>query len=56
MKKKAAKKLSLHRETVAQLEKPELELAAGGAYTARCQYSGYGTCGTCESVCTTNYC
>lgn len=56
MKKKATKKLSLHRETVAQLEKTELHLAAGGAYTDRCQYSGQGTCGTCEGVCTTNYC
>lgn len=55
MKKKLTKKLSLHRETLVQLES-DLQLAAGGAYTARCTYSGYGTCGTCESVCTTNYC
>lgn len=55
MKKKLTKKLSLHRETLAQLEQPDLQLAAGGA-TAWCQYSGYRTCGTCEATCTTNYC
>lgn len=57
MKKKNAKKLSLHRETLAQLEQPDLRLAAGG-YTARCLYSeGQQTCTTCDNqTCTTNYC
>jgi len=55
VKKKTTKKLSLNRETLTQLEEPVLERVAGG-YTERCTYSGYWTCGTCESVCTTNYC
>lgn len=56
MKKKDIKKLSLHRETLTQLENTDLQAVAGG-YTARCQYSnGQATCTTCEGVCTTNYC
>lgn len=56
MKKTTTKKLSLHRETLAQLEQPDLHLVAGGVYTDRCPYSGQNTCNTCEGVCTTNYC
>lgn len=55
MKKKLTKKLSLHRETLTQLEQPELQLAAGGA-TLRCEYSGYQTCATCGQTCGTNLC
>lgn len=53
--KKPLKKITLHRETLLQLDPGKLEKALGG-YTPRCQYSGYGTCGTCEATCTTNYC
>ena len=53
--KKTVKKMALNRETLVDLEQ-SLVKVAGGEYTARCQYSGYWTCGTCESVCTTNYC
>lgn len=52
--KKTVKKLVLNRETLVDLE-DNLRQVAGG-YTARCQYSGYGTCLTCEPTCTTNYC
>jgi hypothetical protein len=52
--KKTVKKLVLNRETLVDLEQ-SLRQVAGGI-TLRCQYSGYQTCGTCESVCTTNYC
>ena len=55
MKKKELRKLVLNRETLAELDRSELWQAAGGA-TRFCPYSGYITCGTCESVCTTNYC
>jgi hypothetical protein len=57
LKKKFTKKLALHRETLVNLEKDELEQAAGG-YTARCQYSdGQRTCTTCDNnTCTTNFC
>jgi hypothetical protein len=51
--KKTMKKLALNRETLVDLE--HLGKVAGGI-TLHCQYSGYGTCGTCESVCTTNFC
>jgi hypothetical protein len=53
--KKNQKKLVLNRETLTKLDKTDLQEVAGG-YTPRCQYSGYATCNTCESVCTTNYC
>jgi hypothetical protein len=53
--KKKIQKLVLNRETLRELSQHNLELAQGG-YTLRCQYSGYGTCGTCEATCTTNYC
>lgn len=55
MKKKPLSKLVLNRETLVELDRMSLGNAAGG-YTPRCQYSGYGTCGTCEATCTTNFC
>ncbi len=48
--------LTLHRETLRALNTQKLEPAVGLAYTARCQYSGYATCGTCMETCGTNYC
>jgi hypothetical protein len=64
--KKKSKKLALHRETIAALDQHSLGLAEGGTNSAGhsycyacsvgCPYSGYGTCNTCEGVCTTNYC
>lgn len=55
--KKKLKKLVLNRETLAELDRPELQAAAGGATGARaCPYSGYRTCTTCQATCTTNYC
>lgn len=53
--KKKIQKLALNRETLHELDRPELRQAVG-AYTLRCPYSGYATCNTCESVCTTNFC
>jgi hypothetical protein len=52
--KKTVKKLALNRETLVDLEQSLVKVAGG--ITTHCQYSGYGTCDTCESVCTTNYC
>ena len=52
--KKTVKKMALNRETLVDLEQSLVKVAGG--ITLRCQYSGYATCGTCESVCTTNYC
>lgn len=63
--KKKLKKLTLHRETLIELDRTELGWAAGGtAYTCpsftcypdNCQWSGRATCTTCEITCTTNYC
>ena len=58
MKKKLPKKLSLNRETLALLEQPALQEAAGGvtATCGGCQFSGRQTCGTCQVTCTTNFC
>jgi natural product precursor len=53
--KKKIKKLTLNRETLLELDRPELRQAVGG-YTLHCQYSGYNTCNTCEATCTTNFC
>lgn len=55
MKKKDLKKLTLHRETLAELDRLNLVNVEGGA-TTLCQYSGYRTCTTCQATCTTNYC
>lgn len=66
--KKNFKKLSLHRETLAELDRPELGRVEGGTgytnytcpsftcYPDNCWYSGRATCTTCEMTCTTNYC
>ena len=68
--KKRTKKLVLNRETLAGLDRSDLQGAAGGvsyvgcytyqAYSCqpnRCPYSeGRNTCFTCEGTCTTNYC
>jgi hypothetical protein len=53
--KKKIQKLVLNRETLRGLDRHVLEQAQGG-YTSLCQYSGYRTCNTCESTCTTNFC
>ena len=57
MKKKAPKKLTLHRETLTQLDL-ENENVAGGvtATCGGCQFSGRQTCGTCVVTCTSNFC
>jgi len=53
--KKQMKKLVLSRETLVSLE-ANLGQVAGG-YTTFCQYSGYGTCTTCDNqTCGTNFC
>lgn len=65
--KKQIKKLALHRETLADLDRLSLRLADGGTGVSAhscymtcgscdCTYSDRGTCGTCEGTCTTNYC
>lgn len=59
--KKNIKKLALHRDTLADLDRLSLRLADGGTadsgyMTCYCQYSNRRTCGTCEMTCTTNYC
>ncbi len=65
--KSKTKKLTLHRETLTELDRTQLDPAAGGAtgrytcisftcYPGICDYSGRRTCFTCEMTCTTNYC
>ncbi|HEV2854735.1 MAG TPA: class I lanthipeptide [Thermoanaerobaculia bacterium] len=67
MKKNRLKKLTLHRETLAELDRPELGLVAAASdqytcpsftcYPDICQYSrGRATCTTCNLTCNTNYC
>ena len=62
MKKKDIKKLSLTRETLAQLDPSTLPRAAGGTdeteMTCICPFSyGRRTCDTCDNdTCTSNYC
>lgn len=65
MKKKHLRKLALHRETLAELDRAHLQEVAGGTqytcpsftcYPANCDFSGRATCLTCEMTCTTNYC
>jgi hypothetical protein len=55
MKKRNQKKLALHRETLAQLEQPDLQQVAGALTRVGC-FSGYQTCASCEVTCTTNRC
>jgi hypothetical protein len=62
--KKNLKKLALHRETLAELDRPSLGGAAGPqptyAFTCfpyGCEYSRVQqTCATCNLTCTTNLC
>lgn len=65
--KKKLKKLALHRETLAELDRSDdLQGVAGGAtmntcpsytcYPANCDFSGRNTCATCQLTCTTNLC
>lgn len=62
--KKTFKKLALHRETLAELDRTELGQAAGGTgyatctcYPDRCEYSANrNTCTTCNLTCTSNWC
>jgi hypothetical protein len=64
--KKQMKKLALHRETLAELDRLNLLTAVGGAtlntcpsytcYPANCDFSGRNTCTTCQLTCTTNFC
>ncbi len=64
--KSKAKKLALHRETLAELDRSQMAPAAGGytsylcpsftCYPGVCAWSDRDTCYTCEQTCTTNYC
>ncbi len=65
--KSKAKKLALHRETLAELDRSQMGQAAGGAsnrytcqsytcYPGLCEFSGLATCWTCQGTCTTNLC
>ncbi len=64
--KKQMKKLALHRETLADLDRLNLKDAVGGAtlntcpsytcYPQNCDYSGRNTCTTCQLTCNTNLC
>lgn len=65
--KKTLKKLTLHRETLIELDRPDLGWVAGGAtfqytcpsftcYPDNCDFSRRATCTTCAMTCTTNYC
>ena len=57
MKKNKAAKLVLNRETLAELQSPELHQVAGALTERPWQcFSGYNTCGSCRVTCTTNYC
>ena len=55
MKKRELKKLALHRETLAELDRLDLVHVDGGV-TLRCEFSGRNTCATCSPTCTTNLC
>jgi hypothetical protein len=52
--KKTSKKLSLSRETLRNLNRAELGVAAGGAGTGACTYSGCGG-GGCTTDTTATY-
>jgi len=47
VKKTKSKKLVLNRETLALLEEPNLQLAAGGVTLRTCETSPQATCTTC---------
>jgi hypothetical protein len=63
--KRKPKKLSLNRETLAELDRSDIKYVAGGnvsnvaTCTQRpdvCDFSGRATCTTCQLTCTTNLC
>lgn len=64
--KSTRKKLTLSRETLVDLDRTDLGLAAGGtsteytcpSFTCKppCDFSNRNTCTTCAPTCTTNYC
>lgn len=54
--KRRLSKLSLHRDTVQQLDRKEALEAIAGGISRRCEWSGYQTCGTCAATCGTNLC
>jgi hypothetical protein len=54
--KKKASKLTLHRETLVDLEE-DLQRVAGGMTFGGCTFSGgLQTCATCGNTCQTNRC
>jgi hypothetical protein len=66
---KTRKKLTLHRETLVELDRADLQPVNGAtgahstcygciSYTCRpaCEYSGRNTCTSCQLTCTTNFC
>jgi hypothetical protein len=55
--KKTIKKLVLHRETLMELDRPDLQVAFGGVTLKACTFSGgIQTCATCGGTCQTNLC
>lgn len=63
--KRKPKKLSLNRETLADLDKNEIRQVVGGGVSNvatctvqpnHCDFSGRATCTTCQLTCTTNLC
>ncbi len=56
--KKRLKKLTLSRETLAELDRQNLWPAVGGVTNPPdCDFSNRNTCATCDNVtCTTNFC
>ncbi|HSS49570.1 MAG TPA: hypothetical protein VLX28_11560 [Thermoanaerobaculia bacterium] len=63
--KRKPKRLSLNRETLTDLDRPEMmKHVVGGvsnvaSCTCRpnvCDFSGRNTCTTCQLTCTTNFC
>ena len=54
---KKIKKLTLNRETLLELDWPDLGLAVGGVTLKACTFSGgIATCATCGGACQTNLC
>jgi hypothetical protein len=55
--KKTIKKLVLNRETLIELDRPNLQEAFGGVTLKACTFSGgIATCATCGGGCQTNLC
>ncbi len=64
---KRMRKLALHRETLADLDRSSLKEAVGAAttfatcpsytcYPGNCDFTGRATCTSCQFTCTTNLC